>query len=215
MYFELKRSYWKFDLRSRSWPNREGSCCVSVDPYRQPEHIYGVFTALDCLYKRLLPKKTAGVLSWPGVTSTTWGEVTGRNIPIHCVKFTFSRCLRVFRMIFVQKRRLSIFSRWLIMERSKNWPCLRSPISKLRDNHFICWYGYQLWQVPRRSVSRCIAMTRIQAVYVFFFLTGILECLSPFYQLFGRLGWLDGVQKISVSSAGFEGLTWPLRSQLT
>ena len=63
-------------------------------------------------------------------------------------------------MVFVQKRRLSFFSHWLIMERSQNWPDLRSPISKFRD--FIdtgtfhrYWYGYQSLKVSRWSVIRC------------------------------------------------------------
>ena len=32
------------------------SCCISADPYGRPEHIYGVFIALACLYQKLLPK---------------------------------------------------------------------------------------------------------------------------------------------------------------
>ena len=47
------------------------------------------------------------------------------------------RCLRAFRMVFVQKRRPSFFSHWLKMERSPNWHDLRSTISKFRDKHFI------------------------------------------------------------------------------
>ena len=48
-----------------------------------------------------------------------------------------TRCLREFWMVFVQKKRLSFFSHLLIMERSQNWPDLRSPISKFRDTRFI------------------------------------------------------------------------------
>ena len=47
-----------------------------------------------------------------------------------------TRCLRVFWMVFVQKRRLSIFSHWL-MERSQNWPDLSLPISKSPNMPFI------------------------------------------------------------------------------
>ena len=43
-------------------------------------------------------------------------------------------------MTFGQKRRLSIFSHWLIMERSQNWTDLRSPISKFREIHFVYHY---------------------------------------------------------------------------
>ena len=44
---------------------------------------------------------------------------------------------RVFRMVFVQKRRLSFFFHWRIKERSQNLPALRSLISKFRDIRFI------------------------------------------------------------------------------
>ena len=40
-------------------------------------------------------------------------------------------------MFFVQKRRLSIFSRCHKMERSQKWPDFKSTISKFRDIHFI------------------------------------------------------------------------------
>ena len=46
-------------------------------------------------------------------------------------------CLRMLRMVFIQNRRLSNFSHWLIMETSQNWHNLRSPISKFRDTSFI------------------------------------------------------------------------------
>ena len=48
-----------------------------------------------------------------------------------------TRCLRMFPMVFFQKRRLSFFPHWLIMERSQNWPDLWSSISKFWDIHFI------------------------------------------------------------------------------
>ena len=47
-----------------------------------------------------------------------------------------TRCFRVFRIVFAQKRRLSNFSLWL-MERSQTLPDLGSPISNLQDHHFI------------------------------------------------------------------------------
>ena len=70
----------------------------------------------------------------------TWGGVTDRNIPIQVFSVSslhLTRCLRVFRMVFVQKRHLSICSHWLIMERSPNWPELGSPISKFRAKNFV------------------------------------------------------------------------------
>ena len=49
----------------------------------------------------------------------------------------------VFRMVFIQKRGLFIFSKILIMEGSQNWPDLRSQISKYWDVNFTyanCYY---------------------------------------------------------------------------
>ena len=66
-----------------------------------------------------------------------------------------SRCLRAFRMIFVQNNRFSIFSHWLIMERSQNWPNLCSLISKFWGIHFIDTYLYQSLKVSRQLFGRC------------------------------------------------------------
>ena len=113
------------------------SCCKSIDPYRRPEHIYGVFITLAGLYQKSYPKKllvTFNDLKWP------WRHDEGSPVTIFRLRMSIlpvTRCLRVFWMSFVQKRRLSYFSHGLIMERSKNWPDLRSPISKFRDLRFI------------------------------------------------------------------------------
>ena len=53
LYVDLETSFWKFDLRSRSWPWWTGSCCISLDPYRRAEHIWRVFTALASLYQKV------------------------------------------------------------------------------------------------------------------------------------------------------------------
>ena len=66
------------------------------------------------------------------------------NLPV-------TRCLWVFWMVFVQKRRLSFFLHWLIMVRSQNWPDLKSPIAKFRDICFI----YKSLKVSRWSLIRC------------------------------------------------------------
>ena len=72
------------------------------------------------------------------MTSATWD--TGSLAVI--LRFRVSsrpvtRCLRLFLMGFVQKRRLSTFFQWLIIEKSQNWPDLRSLMSNLCDDHFI------------------------------------------------------------------------------
>ena len=66
-----------------------------------------------------------------------------------------SRCLRAFIIIFVQNRRFSILFHWLMMERSQNWPNLRSLISKFWVIHFIDTYLYQSLKVSRQSFGRC------------------------------------------------------------
>ena len=81
-------------------------------------------------------RKTAGDLSWPEMT--LWHE-EGSLVAIFRFRVStlpINRCLRVFQMVFVQKRSISIFSHWLIMEKSQNWPDLGSPISKFRDTLF-------------------------------------------------------------------------------
>ena len=71
------------------------------------------------------------------MTLPTWPGVTGRNIPTQVSGLTVTRCLRVLRLVFFQKTRLSFFSHWLIMERLQSWPNLGSRISKFRDMHAI------------------------------------------------------------------------------
>ena len=39
-----------------SGQGQKRSCCISVDPYRQPEHIYGVVIALAGFDRNILPK---------------------------------------------------------------------------------------------------------------------------------------------------------------
>ena len=73
-------------------------------------------------------------LKWP------WRHDEGSPVTIFRLRVSIlpvTRCWRVFWMVFVQTRSLSFFSHWLIMERSQNWPDLRSPISKFRDIRFI------------------------------------------------------------------------------
>ena len=77
---------------------------------------------------------TSHDLKWP------WGYGEGSLVAISRLRVSslpVNRYLRVFRMVFFKKRHLSLFSHWLIIERSQNWPDLGSLISKLRDTHFI------------------------------------------------------------------------------
>ena len=80
------------------------------------------------------------------MTLESWGGVTGSNFSIQGVNSTCNPMFGSVKNGFGPKQALSIFSHWLKMERSQNWPDLRSPISKLWDIHFIdtvacniCW----------------------------------------------------------------------------
>ena len=101
------------------------------------------------------------------MTLVTWRGVIGHNIPTQGVKSTSNPMFIVFWMIFVQKRRLSFFSHWLIliMERSQIWPDLRSLISKFWDIHFIDTVTCSnRWKFQgNRSVG--VAWTNIQTFY--------------------------------------------------
>ena len=39
VWHDLERSIWKFDLRSRSWPHRNRSWCISLDAHRRDKSI--------------------------------------------------------------------------------------------------------------------------------------------------------------------------------
>ena len=101
-------------------------------------------------------------LKWP------WWHDEGSPVTIFRLRMSILpvvRCLRVFWMVFVQKRRLSFFSPWLIMERSQNWPDIRSPISKFR---YVCFIDtgadINRWKFQgNRSVG--VALTSIQTFY--------------------------------------------------
>ena len=78
-------SFRKFDVRSRSWPDRKRSCCISVDPYDRSDHIYGVLiAALAGLYQKWLPKNCW----WPFMTWNDLGDM-GRG---HWSQYSDSEC---------------------------------------------------------------------------------------------------------------------------
>ena len=54
-----------FDLRSRSWPDSNRSCCTSLDPYWQRKRNGTVLKPLSHLYQKLLAKNKW----WPLVTA--------------------------------------------------------------------------------------------------------------------------------------------------
>ena len=100
--FDIKRSPWKFDRRSRSW-------CISVDPYRRPEHICDILIVLACLYQKLLAKNCW----WPFKTWNELGDIrrgnSFHNIPTQGVN---SNCNSMFESVsnsFISKEALFNF----------------------------------------------------------------------------------------------------------
>ena len=51
-----------FSYANNAQNNVKMSCCMSVDPYCRPEHIYGVAIALACLYQRYFRNTAGGLL---------------------------------------------------------------------------------------------------------------------------------------------------------
>ena len=133
------------------------SRCISVDPYRRHEHIYGVFIALAWLYPKVIAEKllvTFHDLKW------LRGHEEGQRVaifrfrvlslPVGCNKIVECLDLKRFRL----KEASFNFLPWHMMDRSQNWPNLRSPKWKFRDIHFRYCYGYQSLKVSRLSVTR-------------------------------------------------------------
>ena len=61
------------------WPDPKRSRCISVDPYRRPEHMYGVSIALAGSWSKSYCRKTTGGLPWPEMTLATWRGVTAHR----------------------------------------------------------------------------------------------------------------------------------------
>ena len=55
--FTLKGHFENFTAGQGHDLIKKRSCCISVDPYGHPEHIYGNAIALAGHYQNLLPKK--------------------------------------------------------------------------------------------------------------------------------------------------------------
>ena len=101
-------------------------------------------------------------LKWP------WGHEEGSLVAIFRFRMSIipeTRRLRMFRMAFIQNKRFSISSHWLIMKRSQNWPDLTSPISKFGDIHFIDTItSINRWKYQGNRLVG-VALTSIQTFY--------------------------------------------------
>ena len=123
--------------------------------------VSSAWTRLWCFHysslsiSKVIAEKCASDFWWPEMTLGTWGGSLVAIFPFRASSIPVTRCFRVFRMVLVQKRRLSIYSYWLIMECSQNWPNLRYPILKFRDITFYsCYFLYQSLKVQDcRSVG--------------------------------------------------------------
>ena len=142
------------------WPN------VKVMTWPEKGNVAYQSIRIVALYQKLLPKYCWWLFMtfsdfWP----VSWGGVTGHNFRFRESILPVTRRLRVLRMVFVHKRCLSIFSHFLLMERSQNWPDLRPPISKFWVINFIDTVvtGINCWKFQdNRSVAVGVAMTSIQ-----------------------------------------------------
>ena len=92
-------------------------------------------------------------LKWP------WWHDEGSPVTKFLLRMSIipvTRCLRVFWMVFVQKRRLSFFSHWLIIREvaKLTWP-LVTDIKILIYTFYRYGYEYQSLKLSRRSVIWC------------------------------------------------------------
>ena len=94
------------------------------------------------------------------MTLVTWRGVIGHCVTIFWLRVSslpLTRCLRVFWMVFVQKRRLSFFSHWLMPngEVAKlTWTSVTDIKIPRYTFHRYC-YGYQSLKVSKWSVIWC------------------------------------------------------------
>ena len=160
---------WPWKVMLKIWPQVK----VMTWPEKVMLHISrsaaSAWTHLWCFHRsswflsKVIPEKllvTFHDLKWP-LRLDEGSPVTIFRLRKSILPVT--RCFRVFWMVFVQKRRLSFFSHWLIMERSQNWHDLRSPISKFRDIRFIdTGTDINRWKF-QGDRSFGVAMTNIQS----------------------------------------------------
>ena len=101
-------------------------------------------------------RKTAGDLSWPEMNLATWRWVVA-IFRLRVSSLPVTRCLRVFRMSFFQKGRLSFLSHWLISNGKVakwTWPWV-TDIKIPGYTFYTSSYGYQSLEVSKWSAIRC------------------------------------------------------------
>ena len=155
-----KMSKMKFDLRPRSWPDPNRSCCWSFDPYWRKKRNGAVLKPVSRFYQKL-PAKNEW---WPLVTSYghSWPfEDSPRVFWIsNLIYDTGSHNATGIERICWQLVGLEIYP-VDVMGRSEKWPDLRSRVSKIRDerivdNHYlITSYEFQSHSCIGVATVRC------------------------------------------------------------
>ena len=128
-----------WDASNELWVDLKRSYCISFDPYRWPEHIYGVFNALSAIWSlsKVIAEKlliTFHDLKWP------WRHGEGSLVAIFRLRVSslpVTRCLRNVSNGFLPKEAPFIFLPLTYNgEVAKlTWPWVID--IKIRDIHFI------------------------------------------------------------------------------
>ena len=114
--------------QARSWPDPHRSWCISIDAYWQDKRIGASFTVISSFNRELLIKNHR----WPLMTSSR-PEMTLQRPHVKIYTWVFNYGLKYGSSDRIgQKRRIWKFPHWH-NGRVKNWPDLRSQISKFRD----------------------------------------------------------------------------------
>ena len=132
IYHMTSKGQVRLDLRSRSWPHRNRSCCISFDAHRRDKHNERRTESLSQFNLKLLHKNRW----WPQVTSDDLLGLSGDIFQLNHQQGPIISRFCAYWANWVAFRGSWNFSHRLIMGRSEKWPDLRSPIWKFRDIRF-------------------------------------------------------------------------------
>ena len=115
---------WPWKVMLKIWPQVKAMAWAEKVMLHINRFVLSAWTHLWCFHRsswslsKVITEKmlvTFYDLKWP------WRHDEGSTVTIFRLRVLIlpvNRCLRVFWMVFVQKRRISFFFHWLIMERS-------------------------------------------------------------------------------------------------
>ena len=130
---------------------------ISVeDSYRRPEHIYGVFIDLACLYQKLLPKKNC---RWPFMTWNGLGDMRRGHWSQYSNSGCHSTCNPMFESVLNCFRPKEAAFNFLPLAYNGEvailiWPWV-TDIKFPRYTFYKYCYVYQSPNVLMWSVNRC------------------------------------------------------------